>query len=416
MGRITDGLVNQQPPVQSTEDISTKTTSESTDKAAATPKENLQTQTDNRLSSDSSTKVAEHSFNGQMQAAKLHAQIHHKPQEPEGKISQPAPKDAQKASKAPSMKEVMTNSGMKNVNDRPTDTELKTYYSTNAPAHDMIAKGNYKDAAAEYRKLAGASKNDGEKARLNMVAKQLDVAQTMSDAKVGDLSFPPTEANLQSYFGTMKGKPMRDIKTAYEDYSNAFYVHSETKGVDKGDVVYDQRTYSKDGKSFPSNAPDKWSDVSDRRMMHSDGRRIVDCEGFALIGEKCFKAAGFDQVEYAVMARMDDPKTPKNESYTDQHIMITARRTIQNPNGISAYEIGVISNGSFYSGSSYSGKTNYEQGRSQQVTNAYSDTFREYKGGKVQIPGGLVTYDGQAWISENQLMDLLKNPGRVKPK
>jgi hypothetical protein len=96
--------------------------------------------------------------------------------------------------------------------------------------------------------------------------------------------------------------------------------------------------------------------------------------------------------------------------------MITARRTIQNPDGIPAYEIGVISNGNLYSGSSYGGKSNYEQGRSQQVTNAYGDTFREYKGGKVQIPGGLVTYDGQAWISENELMNLLQNPNRPKPK
>ena len=246
------------------------------------------------------------------------------------------------------MKEVMTNDGMKNVHAKPTDAELKSYYTTKAPAHDMIAKGDYKNAAAEYRKLADASKNDGEKARLNSVAKQLDVAQTMSDAKVGDLSFPPTEANLQSYFGTMKGKPMQDIKKAYEDYSNAFYVHSETKGVDKGDVVYNQRTYSKDGKSYPSNAPDKWSDVSDSRLMHSDGRRIIDCEGFALIGEKCFKAAGFEQVEYAVMARMDNPKTPKNESYTEQHIMITARRSIKGADGTSGYEVGVISNGSMY--------------------------------------------------------------------
>lgn len=416
MGRITDGLVNYQQPVQTTEDVNTTNKSESTDKTSATPKENTQTQTNNRAASDSSTKVAEHSFNGQMQAAKLHSQIHHKPQEPEGKISQPAPKDAQKTAKAPSMKQVMTNAGMKNVHDRPTDGELKTYYSTNAPAHDMIAKGDYKDAAVEYRKLADGAKNDGEKARLNTVAKQLDVAQAMKDAKVSDLSFPPTEANLQSYFGTMKGKPMQDIKKAYEDYSNAFYVHSETKGVDKGDVVYDQRTYSKDGKSYQSNAPDKWSDVSDRRLMHTDGRRVIDCEGFALIGEKCFKAAGFDQVEYAVMARMDNPKTPKNEMYTEQHIMITARRSIKAADGTSGYELGVISNGSMYSGSSYASKSGYDESRSHVVTNAYKDTFRDYTSGQPQIPGGLVTYDAQAWASEYDLDALLKNPKRPKPK
>jgi hypothetical protein len=250
------------------------------------------------------------------------------------------------------MKQVMTNAGMKNVHDRPTDGELKTYYATNAPAHDMIAKGDYKNAAAEYRKLADASKNDGEKARLNSVAKQLDVAQAMSDAKVGNLSFPPTEANLQSYFGTMKGKPMGDIKKAYEDYANAFYVHSETKGVDKGDVVYASNIKSKDGKNYTSLSPEKWDDVSDRREMHSDGRRIIDCEGFGYLGQKCFEAAGFENVEYASMARLDDPKTKQDESRT-AHVMITARRPIEQ-NGIKGYEIGVISNGSMYSGSSHS--------------------------------------------------------------
>src|SRR5574339_472790 len=155
MGRITDGLVNQQYPVQSTEDINTKTTTENSDKAPDITKETQQPQTNTQTASDSSTKVAEHSFNGQMQAVKLHSQI----KEPERTYSQPAPKDGHKMAKAPSMKEVMTNSGMKNVHNRPTDAELKTYYSTNAPAHDLIAKGDYKNAAVEYRKLADASTN-----------------------------------------------------------------------------------------------------------------------------------------------------------------------------------------------------------------------------------------------------------------
>jgi len=408
MGRITDGLVNQQQPVQTTEDINTKTAADSTDKASDTPKEAPQTQTNSRPSPDSSTKVAEHSFNGQMQAAKLHSQI----QEPERRVTQPAPKDAQKTAKAPSMKQVMTDAGMKNVHDRPTDAELKTYYTTNAPAHDLIAKGDYKNAAAEYRKLADAAKTDGEKARLNSVAKQLDVAQTMSDAKVGDLSFPPSEANLQSYFGTMKGKPMQDIKKAYEDYSNAFYVHSETKGVDKGDVVYESKTKSKGGKDYLSLAPEKWSDVSDRREMHSDGRRIIDCEGFGYLGQKCFEAAGFENVEYASMARLDDPKTKQDESRT-AHIMISARRPIEQ-NGIKGYEIGVISNGSMYSGSSYTSKDSFDKQRGQVVLDAYGQTFREYKDGKIQIPLGLIIYNPQAWEAAFDLDDAFKHKGKPK--
>lgn len=409
MGRITDSLVNPQQPVQSTEDINTKTSPESTDTPSETPKETSQTQSNNRVVSDSTTKVAEHSYQGQMQAAKLHSQI----REPERTFSQPAPKDAQKTAKAPSMKEVMTNSGMKNVHVRPTDAELKTYYATNAPAHDLIAKGDYKNAAAEYRKLADASKNDGEKARLNSVAKQLDVAQAMGDAKVDNLSFPPSEANLQSYFATMKGKPMSDIRTAYEDYANAFYVHSETKGVDKGDVVYESKTKSKDGKNYTDLSPEKWDDVSGRREMHSDGRRIIDCEGFAYLGQKCFESAGFEKVEFASMARLDDPTTKQDESRTG-HIMITARRPIKE-NGITAgYEVGVISNGSLYSGSSYSSDTSFQKQRSIVVVDAYGKTFREYKGGNAQIPLGIIAFDPEAWNSGYQLDDAFKKKAKTK--
>ena len=410
MGRITDGLINQQQAVQPTEEISTTTKTESTQETSPTQTENQPAQTTNRAASDSSTKVAEHSFDGQMQAAKLHAQI----MEPERKFTQPAPKDAQKTAKAPSMKEVMTNAGMKNVHTRPTDDELKTYYSTKAPAHDMIAKGEYKNAATEYRKLADAATNAGEKTRLNSVAKQLEVAQTMTDAKVSNVSFPPSEANLTDYFGTMKGKPMADIRNAYENYSNAFYVHSETKGVDKGDVVYDSTTKSRNGQPHISRSPEKWADVSDRREMHSDGRRVIDCEGFGYLGQKCFEAAGFEKVEYASMARMDDPSTRTDESRTG-HIMISARRPIEQ-NGIKGYEIAVISNGSFYSGSSYSSSTDFEKQRGHVVTNAYGQTFREYKNGNAQIPGGLVTYNPQAWLAGYELDDVFKNPNRPKPK
>jgi hypothetical protein len=405
MGRITDGLVNYQQPVQTTDGVET-TKSQTTDKAPAKTSENPQTETTNKTIPDSTTKVAEHTMIGQLQAAKLHSQI----QEPERRYTQPAPRDAQKTAKAPSMKQVMTDSGMKGVHDRPTDAELKTYYSTNAPAHDLIAKGDYKNAAAEYRKLADAAKTDGEKARLNSVAKQLDVAQTMSDAKVGDLSFPPTEANLQSYFGTMKGKPMTDIKKAYEDYSNAFYVHSETKGVDKGDVVYESKTKTKNGKNYADLSPEKWSDVSDKREMHSDGRRIIDCEGFGYLGQKCFEAAGFEKVEYASMARLDDPTTKQDESRT-AHIMITARRPVKQ-NGISGYEIGVISNGSLYSGSSYA--SDFEKYRSHVVIDAYGQTFREYKDGKIQIPLGLIIYNPQAWEAAFDLDDAFKHKGKPK--
>ena len=78
----------------------------------------------------------------------------------------------------------MKDSGMTNVSDPPTEAELKTYYSQKAPAHEKIADGKYADAASEYRKLAEASNDDAEKARLNQTAKQLETTDTMKTAGV----------------------------------------------------------------------------------------------------------------------------------------------------------------------------------------------------------------------------------------
>ena len=101
--------------------------------------------------------------------------------------------------------------------------------------------------------LVAQSSGDGK--LTNMVADQLEVAQKMKTAKVGSLQFPPTETNVTDYFKTMKGKPISEIKDAFKNYANAFYVHSEKKGVDRGDIVYSEHKY-KEGKTvYNSNAP-----------------------------------------------------------------------------------------------------------------------------------------------------------------
>ena len=67
--------------------------------------------------------------------------------------------------------------------------------------------------------------------------------------KVESLQFPPTETNVTEYFKTMKevklpdgtirpGKPIPEIKDAFQNYGNAFYVHSGK--IDHGDVVYSE--------------------------------------------------------------------------------------------------------------------------------------------------------------------------------
>ena len=58
---------------------------------------------------------------------------------------------------------MLTNSGMKNVGNPPSEADLKTYYSKNGPAHELITKGSYQEAAAEYRKLADKATDPGAK-------------------------------------------------------------------------------------------------------------------------------------------------------------------------------------------------------------------------------------------------------------
>jgi hypothetical protein len=231
---------------------------------------------------------------------------------------------------------VLKDSGMKNVGNPPSEADLKTYYSKNAPEHDLIANGSYDKAAEEYRKLAAkATDNPAEQERLTKVKEQLDVAQEMKKANVQSLEFPPSEKNVTEYFNTMKGKPIIEIKAAFQSYAEAFYVH-------EGDVGGEDITYSKhkhQGKD--SYAPESWKEVTDNRDVHSDGRRIIDCEGYAYMGQKMLKAAGFD-VNFGVAAR--------NDNLNRAHIMVSGSRTITDPvDGKQKTEMAVISNNDFFS-------------------------------------------------------------------
>lgn len=364
--------------------------------------------------SNSAGRVAEHALGGSVRAAWLHSQLPAttlKERTLEGKITQPAPGDPKTQTKPPdtTVQTVLTNAGVKNVSNPPSDADLKTYYSRTGPAHDLIAKENYKDAAAEYRKIASTQTDPKEKARLESVAKQLDVAGTIKDAQIGSVAFPPSEANVASYFKTLKGKPLADIQSAFQDYTNAFYVHSETPGVDRGDVQYSLHQHVSGNTLFNSHAPETWQEVSDKRDLHSDSRRVIDCEGYALMGQKAFAAAGFTNIKFAVAAREDNPNTPEDESLTRQHIMVSGTRTVE-VDGKKQTEIAVISNNHFNSDRfTPTLKTAEQENNLRQVfVNSYGDTFREFPGKKVVIPGGVLVFGDQAWRTGFELEDAIK--------
>jgi uncharacterized Zn-binding protein involved in type VI secretion len=325
----------------------------------------------------------------------------------EGKISDDPKKaqDGKNAGKPPdtTLQTVLTNSGMKNVGNPPSEADLKTYHSKNGPAHQLITKGSYQEAATEYRKLADKATDPAEQKRLTMVADQLEVAQKMKTAKVGSLQFPPTETNVTDYFKTMKGKPISEIKDAFQNYANAFYVHSEKKGVDRGDVVYSEHKY-KEGKTvYNSHAPVSWKEVTDNREVHSDGRRIIDCEGYAYMGQQIFQAAGFQNVNFGVVARKDDPNTPQNESLTDQHIMVSGSRTIM-VDGKPKTEMAVISNNRIDSTIADDNLKLADLKTFQ--TGLFAYAFQQTYGDKV--PGGLIRVGPEAWREEFKLEDDIK--------
>ena len=325
----------------------------------------------------------------------------------EGKISDDPKKaqDAKNAGKPPdtTLQTVLTNSGMKNVGNPPSEADLKTYYSKNGPAHELITKGSYQVAAAEYRKLADKATDPAEQKRLTMVADQLEVAQKMKTAKVGSLQFPPTETNVTDYFKTMKGKPISEIKDAFQNYANAFYVHSEKKGVDRGDVVYSEHKYKEGNTVYNSHAPVSWKEVTDNREVHSDGRRIIDCEGYAYMGQQIFQAAGFQNVNFGVVARKDDPNTPQNESLTAQHIMVSGSRTIM-VDGKPKTEMAVISNNRIDSTIADDNLKLADLKNFQ--TGLFAYAFQQTYGGKV--PGGLIRVGPEAWREAFKLEDDIK--------
>jgi uncharacterized Zn-binding protein involved in type VI secretion len=325
----------------------------------------------------------------------------------EGKISDDPKKapDGKNAGKPPdtTLQTVLTNSGMKNVGNPPSEADLKTYYSKSGPAHELITKGNYQEAAAEYRKLADKATDPAEQKRLTMVADQLEVTQKMKTAKVGSLQFPPTETNVTDYFKTMKGKPISEIKDAFQNYANAFYVHSEKKGVDRGDIVYSEHKY-KEGKTvYNSHAPGSWKEVTDNREVHSDGRRIIDCEGYAYMGQLIFQAAGYQNVNFGVVARKNDPNTPQNESLTDQHIMVSGSRTIM-VDGKPKTEMAVISNNRIDSTIADDNLKPADLKTFQ--TGLFAYAFQQTYGDKV--PGGLIRVGPEAWREEFKLEDDIK--------
>jgi hypothetical protein len=230
----------------------------------------------------------------------------------------------------PSMVDRMTKAGMKNVSDPPTEADMRDYYKNHAPAHEQIAKGDYRAAAEKYRELKNADPSSF--STHEKTEQQLNMTAAMKERGVKNLEFPPTEQNAKDYFKSLgASKPPlsnRAILNEFQNYTRSFYHHEGR------DIVYKEKNKSEGGQSVKTRAPESWSEITDERKMYPQGMRKIDCEGYTYMAKELLGQAGFKNGKFVVVGPKDDPNTSENES-TKAHVMFTAERD---------NEVAVISN------------------------------------------------------------------------
>jgi hypothetical protein len=214
---------------------------------------------------------------------------------------QVSPEAAGKAMGAPgpvgsdSVRNRMEQAGMQSVSQPPSESDLRTYYSKYAEHHDLISSGKFSDAAAQYR--ADAQKlgdNDPRRGEMFATANQLDYT-----AKLGDkASFPPTQDQLKAHFAGLKKADNKTVTSDFQQYTSAFYSHinSDPQGSKTGDLTYTPHNVKSGNTTYTGlDTPTNFADVTDRRQLNSSGQRLIDCEGYAMLGNNLLGAAGFKQ-------------------------------------------------------------------------------------------------------------------------
>jgi hypothetical protein len=107
---------------------------------------------------------------------------------------------------------------------------------------------------------------------VEVMANKLSYTQRLEKAGIRP-SFPPTLEQMKKYFETLSKESHYYNKKAYNEYASSFFFHP------KHDV------------SYPLNNED--ASIVYSMNMDEYGRRIADCEGFALLGRHLFEEAGY---------------------------------------------------------------------------------------------------------------------------
>jgi hypothetical protein len=196
-----------------------------------------------------------------------------------------------------------------------------------ARAQQALAAGDYSKAHDALEKLM---RGDGEDVldpdQLQATENVRDQLGFLSDMQKAGIraDYPPTEAQLVSYFKTLKNNPAA-ARQAFESYAQSFHVHpANVRGADS-DIRYSNVKVKQGDAEYITDAPQSWSDVSKRpaRGYQYASRQMNDCQGYAYIAQDLLGAAGFKLVHHIAASTGENSghamavfTHPKEKGYT----------------------------------------------------------------------------------------------------
>jgi hypothetical protein len=274
-------------------------------------------------SRDAGRRVVEHRVEGQSRQADLNAQLplaspsvirsplqfEQPPQTETAVVEQtPSPVSPEAA-------------GLSGTHPPVSNEQLHDYFNNRAPHHELISAGRYGQAARSYRRLAEQANFAGEinAATTNLnIASQLEFTDRMQRAGVRNLSFPPTDRNVDDYFSSLRREPASRVANDYEDFTQAFFVHHGRSSP----LQYDPETHRVRGGDFQTFVPEDWNDITSSREIR-DGRRMIDCEGYAYLGQRLLSRAGFRDGRFTAVG---SPNRTDGSASNIGHIMWSGTR------------------------------------------------------------------------------------------
>lgn len=114
----------------------------------------------------------------------------------------------------------------------------------------------------------------------------------MRDALGENIANPndPSEEQVRRYFRTLNGRT-QDAIDAYEGYASLFFIHLERSRNPDATVVYPGGPGGRD-------VCDSFAEV--RARGSENGRHVIDCRGFAVMGVELLSEAGFQFSSYMI--------------------------------------------------------------------------------------------------------------------